>query len=228
MLSDAVQTVARETIEIVGASRTDSGAHAKGQVCHFDTVRPIRPAKWKRAINDLLPRDLAVVGAQWVNKAFHSRFWASDRWYRYRILNGKPDPHRSRYTYHYSQALDHAAMHEAAQLLVGTRDFFAFTQLIEKGTNTVRTVRSIRVREIHDEVWIDVVATAYARGMMRRISGALWEIGRGARNPDSLLALLAQREKDKVHWPTVLPASGLCLMKVNYGRSPREQVRHDP
>ncbi len=217
-LSEAITQVAAEDVEMLGASRTDSGAHARGQVVHFDSTRPILPSKWVRALNDLLPRDLSVVSAQFVHAEFHSRFWAEDRWYRYRIQTGPQDPLRSRFVHWYGRPLDVGLMHEAAQKLVGEHDFLAFTQLIEEWQNTVRTVRSIQVLQVRDEVWIDVVALAYARGMMRRISGALWEIGRGRREPDWLDELLAQRVKNEVHWPTVLPASGLCLMKVRYPR----------
>lgn len=216
-LSGAVREVSREEPEIVGASRTDSGAHAKGQVCHFDTTRPIKPAKWVRALNDLLPRDLKVVSCQLVNRGFHSRFWAQDRWYRYRILTGPPDPERARYTFPFCRPLDADKMNRAAQKLVGEHDFLAFTQLVEVEENTVRTMFKFDVRQVRDEVRIDVVGTAFARGMMRRMSGALWEIGRGMREPEMLDELLRQRVKNEVHWPTVLPASGLTLMKIRYG-----------
>lgn len=177
--------------------------------------------KWIRAVNDLLPRDLAVTGCSWVNKDFHSRFWAIDRWYRYRILTGSKDPERARYTFGHYRELDVALMRESAQKMVGQHDFLAFTQLVDPAENTVRTIFRFDVRQVRDEIWIDVVGSAYARGMMRRMSGALWEIGRGMRRPETLDELLEQREKNKVHWPTVLPASGLTLMKVRYGRSPQ-------
>lgn len=215
-LTETVRQVSGEESEITGASRTDSGAHAKGQVCHFDTTRPITLRNWVRAINDLAPDDLKVVSAQFVGPEFHSRFSATSRWYRYRISVGRPDPLRARYVHGYGRDLDAELMGRAAQTLVGEHDYFAFTQLIEPDEPTKREVFSIRVHRVGDEVWIDVAASAYARGMMRRISGALLEIGRGHRDPASLEVLLAQREKNKVAWPVVLPANGLCLMKVRY------------
>ncbi|MBS1724051.1 MAG: tRNA pseudouridine(38-40) synthase TruA [Armatimonadetes bacterium] len=215
-LTETILQVSGEEVELLGASRTDSGAHARGQVCHFDSTRSIKPLKWVRALNDLLPPDLSVKSCQFVNSEFHSRFSAQDRHYRYRILTGKRDALRARFTHWYGRPLDVALMHDAAQTLVGEHDFFAFTQLVEEEENTVRKVFSLNVRQVRDEVWIDVVATAYARGMMRRISGALWEIGRGMQDPATLEVLLAQTQKGKAHWPTVLPANGLCLMKVRY------------
>lgn len=208
--------MAREPVGLTGASRTDSGAHAKHQVCHFDTTRPIKPDKWIRAVNDLLPSDLTVVSARFVAPDFHSRFSAVDRYYRYRILTGPRDPQRSRFTHWFGRPLDADRMHAAAQRLVGEHNFLAFTQLIEPGQNTVRRIFQFDVKQVRDEVWVEVVATAYARGMMRRMSGALWEIGRGNRPAEWLDELLAQRVKAEVHWPTVLPANGLCLMRIRY------------
>lgn len=224
-LSDTVRAVCDEQVELIGASRTDSGAHAKGQVVHFDTTRRITLRNWIRAINDLAPPDLSVVSARAVAGDFHARFSATSRWYRYRIMTRTRDPLRARYVHQYGRPLDVASMHSAAQALVGEHDFLAFTQLIDPGEPTRRRVDSIQVRQVRDEVWIDVVASAYARGMMRRISGALLEIGRGHRDPSSLAVLLEQTEKGKVPWPVVLPAKGLCLMRVNYGGVPISQAR---
>lgn len=222
-LTEAVRQVSGEDCETIGASRTDSGAHAVGQVCCFDTTRPILPRDWVRSLNAVLPRDLAVVRAGFVRSDFNPRFFALDRSYRYRILVGPRDPSRSRFTFEWGRELDARAMHEAAQALVGRHDFLAFSQLSLPGQNTVRDLRRIVVRQVRDEVWIEVTATAFVRGMMRRISGALWEVGRGKAGRGQIEAWLAMRDKRKVpRWPTVLPAGGLCLMQVRFGRSPRD------
>jgi tRNA pseudouridine38-40 synthase len=222
-LTEAVRQVSGEDCETIGASRTDSGAHAVGQVCCFDTTRPIEPKDWIRSLNAVLPRDLAVQRAGFVPRDFNPRFFALDRTYRYRVLTGPPDPMRSRYTFEWGRPLDARAMHGAAQALVGRNDFLAFSQLSLPGQNTVRDLKRIAVRQVRDEVWIEVTATAFVRGMMRRISGALWEVGRGRIGRAEIEAWLAMRDKRKIRrWPTVLPAGGLCLMQVRYGRSPRD------
>jgi tRNA pseudouridine38-40 synthase len=223
ILTDAVRQVSGEDCEITGASRTDSGAHARGQTCHFDTDNPMPVKNWIRALNDRLPSDLAVQNASKVSSAFHSRFWADRRWYRYQISVGVPDPFRDRFAYFWpGRSLDVRRMEEAAFLLEGQHDFYAFSQLIPPDVNTHRELFSVRVREIGHLVAIDVVGTAFLRGMMRRISGSLLEIGRGAREPQSLLRLLNHRAKEERPWPAVLPAHGLCLMKVIYGRHPQD------
>jgi tRNA pseudouridine38-40 synthase len=223
-LTEAVRQVSGEDCEIYGASRTDSGASALGQVCHFDCGVPVPVERWPRAINQVLPGDVSVLEATEVSADFNSRFWADKRWYRYRIATGTRDPMRARYAYHYSaHGLDVKAMARAARPIVGIHDFLAFSQEVEEGANTVREVHSCTVRRVRDEVWIDVVGSAFVRGMMRRISGALWEVGRGARVASEVEGLLQRRAKAEIDWPTVLPACGLTLMKVYYGRHPHDR-----
>lgn len=222
-LKEAVRQVSGEEIEIAGASRTDSGAHARGQVCHFDTDRPIPPDKWTLALNRVLPLDLTVRRSTWVPDDFHSRFSARDRWYRYRIHAGPRDPERARYVHEEPRSVDVAMMAKAGCLLVGTHDFRAFTEELDPAVhNTVRTLRSVAVTRVHDEVRIDIVGTAFLRGMMRRMAGALLEVGLGRRDADTIPRLLDPSRRNDLTWPVVLPARGLTLMRVTYGRHPRD------
>lgn len=225
-LTEGIRQVSGEENEITGASRTDSGAHAKGQVVHFDTANPMPVEKWPAVVNQLMPPDLSVVESRVVDPEFNSRFWAIDRFYRYRIMTGPRDPHRTRYAFHYGKELNAEAMHKAAQRLQGVHNFLAFSQLLDPRKNTVRTLYSLKVHQYRDEIWIDIVGQAFVRGMMRRMSGALWEIGRGKYEADYIDHLLAQRNKDKITWPPVLPACGLTLMKIRYGRHPSHHRFH--
>lgn len=219
-LKEAVRQVSGEDCEITGASRTDSGAHARGQVCHFDSVADIDPEVWPRAINRVLPAEVRVVSARRVPESFHSRFCARDRWYRYTILIGEPDPFRGRYAHELHRELDLAAMKIGARALVGRHDFRAYTEELDKSTeNTFRDMRSVEVSQVRDEVRIDIVGTAFLRGMMRRMSGALMEVGRGKRKVETVGELLTERGMS-LHRPVVLPAKGLTLMAVRYGRHP--------
>jgi tRNA pseudouridine38-40 synthase len=221
-LTEAIHQVSAEEVEIIGASRTDSGAHAKAQVCHFDSTVDIEPAKWTRILNNVLPDDLAVVSSRAVSPKFHSRFGALDRFYRYRIMTGPRDALRSRYTHQYGRPLNLPAMQEAAKLIVGEHDFLAFTEELDPSVgNTRRLLYSVNVRQMRDELWVDIVGTAFLRGMMRRISGALLEVGRGKRTIDEVGRLLTT-DRDNLQWPVVLPARGLCLMRVRYGRKLRD------
>lgn len=219
-LKDAVRQVSGEDCEIIGASRTDSGAHALGQVCHFDTEVP--QARWVQALNRQLPLDLRVKSAQIVPKEFNSRFSAVDRWYRYRILLEDGDPFRAKTGFWTHHRLNVERMQEAAKLLEGEHDFEAFTEELDDTVeNTVRHLFSVEVNEWHGEIRIEIVGTAFLRGMMRRISGVLLEVGRGKRPVEDVSTLLSERRQD-LTWPVVLPARGLTLMRVRYGRWPRD------
>lgn len=222
-LKDAVRQVSGEDCEIVGASRTDSGAHALGQVCHFNANVVIPPENWLRALNAVLPEDLAIRQALKVGSEFNSRFCANDRWYRYRILSGSRRPLKARFAHSEWRELELAPMQEAARLLVGRHDFALFTANLDPSVeNTVRELFSVEVSQMNGETRIDIVGTAFLRGMMRRISGGLMEVGLGKRAVSSIKELLAQPHNINVQLPVVLPAKGLTLMKVRYGRFPRD------
>lgn len=169
-----------------------------------------------------MPQDLRVLKAQAVSDRFNSRFSAFDRWYRYRILLDRPDPFRLRYAHGTHARLDPEKMQKAAAYLAGKHDFRAFTEELDpRVTNTIRELYSVKVSQSQDEIWIDIVGTAFLRGMMRRMSGALLEVGRGKRPLEEMPMLLSER-RDDLNWPTVLPARGLTLMRVRYGRWPRD------
>jgi tRNA pseudouridine38-40 synthase len=220
-LTEAVRRVSGEETEIVGASRTDSGAHAKGQVCHFDTGVPIKPDRWVTALNKVLPPDVSVLKASPVSESFNSRFCALDRHYRYRFLLETRDPLRARFTFFHWEDLDVEKMEQGSQALVGLHDFRGYTEELDPTVeNTVRRVFKARVSRHRDEVWLDVTATAFLRGMMRRIAGGLFEIGKGARPVSDAAKILTDWKG--MHLPVVLPAGGLTLMEIRYGRSPRD------
>lgn len=222
-LTEAVRQVSGEDIEIVGASRTDSGAHAKGQVAHFDTGVALPVHRWARALNRRLPSDLRVVQVTRVGPDFNSRFCALDRYYRYAIAKSECDPFLLRTSYNQSRNLDVKQMRVGADKLMGTHDFRAFTEELDPSVeNTVRTLHSVKVTETHDLIAIDIVGTAFLRGMMRRMSGCLYEIGTGRRPATDVDGLLDPAKRDQIQGPVVLPAKGLTLVNIRYGRWPKD------
>jgi tRNA pseudouridine38-40 synthase len=181
------------------------------------------PERWAIALYSQLPPDLVVKKSSQVPDNFSSRFHVLDRHYRYRIGMVPRDPLVARYRYDHGRPLDVASMQEAASYLQGDHDFRAFTEELEPHIlNTRRELFKVNVRSVRDEVWVDVVGTAFLRGMMRRMSGALLEVGRGRRPIEEVSRLLDPEERDSIQWPVVLPAHGLCLMQVRYGRHPRD------
>ncbi|MEJ5170244.1 MAG: tRNA pseudouridine(38-40) synthase TruA [Fimbriimonadales bacterium] len=221
-LKDAVRRASGEECEVVGASRTDAGAHARGQVCHFDTGCGIPAERWAEVLNRLLPLDVRVLDSRRVPEEFHSRFCARWRHYRYRILTGAADPFRERWSFRHGRPLDVHAMVFAAERLVGEHDFRAFSEELKGEGNTVRRLFRVNVRPVRDEVVVDVVGTAFVKGMMRRIAGFLLEVGKGQRPPEHAARLLSPAHRDRLTWPVVLPARGLTLLRIGYGRHLRD------
>lgn len=227
-LTEAVRRISGEDCEIVGASRTDSGAHAQGQVCHFDCAVPVPVENWVGALNRVLPTDLKVREARRVAPDFHSRFFALDRTYRYTFFTGAPDPRKNRFAFHLARTPSLTLMRRAARLLVGEHDFKAFTEELDSSVeNTWRTVFWTSVWIRNGDWNLDVRGTAFLKGMMRRIAGFVMEVGLGKRPPEDALRLLDPQARDSLTWPVVLPARGLTLMRVRYGPHPKD-VRLPP
>ena len=110
----------------------------------------------------------------------------------------------------------------AARHLVGSHDFLAFSEEVEPTANAIRELFEVTVKRTGREVWIDITGNAFMRGMMRRISGGLYEVGRGKRSVEDFGRLLDLKHRDQLMWPVVLPAKGLCLLKIKYGRHPKD------
>jgi tRNA pseudouridine38-40 synthase len=213
---------------MVGASRTDSGAHALGQVCHFDSEVPIEPEKWVQAMNRILPLDVSVLKAEHVKPEFNCRFYANGRFYRYRFLLGDRNPLIMRFAHYHWTGLDLEAMQRSAKVLEGVHDFRGYTEELDPSVeNTVRNLRTVRLKAAGNEIWLEVVGTAFLRGMMRRMAGALFEVGRGIRAEGDTARLLTSQWRE-MHLPVVLPARGLTLMAVRYGRNPQDCRRNPP
>lgn len=222
-LKEAVRRISGEECEIVGASRTDAGAHAQAQVCHFDCSVRIPEHGWVRALNDVLDEDISVQSASKVSDKFHARFSARNRFYRYRISNGTRHPIEDRFAHNEWRDLDLERMRTAAEGLLGKRDFRAFTAELQPWIeNTKRELLSIGIESEGRETRIDIVGTAFMRGMMRRIAGGLMEVGLGKRDSDELEALTTEEGMARLDQPVVLPAKGLMLMNVEYGRKLRD------
>lgn len=221
-LTDCIRRVSGEEVELTGGSRTDSGAHAIGQCADFLTAVPIPADKWSSVMNRQLPLDVRILKSDLVSESFNSRFCARSRQYVYRLsVLDKIDPFRSRYVHAVGKHLDMDVMDVACKLLVGTHDFRGFGEQLNGVLNTVRTVLNAHVVVVRDEVRVRIEATAFIRGMMRRIAGGLFEVGVGRRTLESFKSVL-DLCGDEVVLPEVLPARGLTLERIRYGRKIRD------
>jgi tRNA pseudouridine38-40 synthase len=214
-LEKALSFVAAQPVEVTCAGRTDAGVHGRCQVVHFDTDVQRDLRSWVLGTCSNLPPSVAVLWAQPVNDAFHARFSARSRRYRYRILNR---PVRAaldaRYVTWERLPLDAARMHEAAQALVGEHDFTSFRAVSCQAAHARREVLAVSVRREGEQVLIDIEANAFLHHMVRNIVGSLLPIGRGEQPVSWMGELLAGRNRE-VAGPTAL-ASGLTFLGPRY------------
>ena len=215
VVEESLQRLLRQPITLVGASRTDSGVHAKEQVAHFnaDVVIPIE--KLPHALNSRLPEDVQVLAVDPIYPAFDAISDAVSKQYRYRIFNTWRRPLNKRhYVWHCWARLDADRMAGAAGRFAGTHDFAGFAAAAHGRTTTVRTILDCHVQTVHPEVQVVVVGNGFLYNMVRIITGTLVEIGRGRFEPDQIDKVLESGDR-RAAGPT-LPARGLCLEWIKY------------
>ncbi|MFP5341631.1 MAG: tRNA pseudouridine(38-40) synthase TruA [Candidatus Limnocylindria bacterium] len=198
---------------IDGAGRTDAGVHATGQVIAFSYDGRLTAAALGRALEALLPEDVAVRDVRAVPTGFHPRYAARYREYRYTVWNGPRSPLRERTALGVRVPLDTAAMAQVGSVFIGRHDFRAFGA---GDRSTVRTVTSVRVRREGRLVTIDVRADAFLRGQVRRMVAALLEVGLGRQDETAVRAALDA--DGPAFGGASAPAKGLCLRRVAIGR----------
>jgi tRNA pseudouridine38-40 synthase len=214
-LEDAIRVMTQEETQLLGASRTDAGVHATGQVAVFKTMRTISLFGFRRGINTSVPPSIAVRAIEEVHSEFHPRFDASGKHYRYTILNrSPPSPTRRAHTWHRAQTLDLDAMRAAAEVLVGEHDFAAFRAAGCGAATTNRRIDRIEFNRDGDEVTIDVWGNAFLRNMVRILAGSLVDAGQGRLSPAELSRVMDSRDR-RLAGQTA-PAQGLCLVEVFY------------
>lgn len=214
-LQTALSQVADESIDVVCAGRTDAGVHALAQIVHFDTTASRSNRSWVLGANTNLPHDVNVNWATEVSEAFHARFSARSRTYRYRILNRTSRSALERHRAHWAfKPLDHSLMEEAAAFLLGEHDFSAFRAAACQAKSPHRNVQKISVQRRDDWVTIEVQANAFLQHMVRNIAGVLLEIGHGEQPPSWAQTVLAS--KDRRQGGVTAPAQGLYFVHVEY------------
>jgi tRNA pseudouridine38-40 synthase len=216
-LERAIARITAQRVDVIGAGRTDAGVHAEGQVASARIETRLQPLELQRALNAVLPGDLAARSVDRAPERFHARRDAVSKLYRYRIWNGEQrSPLRQRHSLWIRKALDLEAMIQAAAALRGRHDFASFQGAGSSPWSTDRTIRRVALLgESGHEVSIEVEGDGFLRHMVRNLAGTLLEVGRGRRAPDSIPALLAARDR-RLSGPTAA-AWGLTLVRVDYG-----------
>ena len=222
VLESALSEIYKVPIRVIGCSRTDSGVHALGHVSHADVPFFLPPAKLPLAMNAILPRDVSVRWAAYVDKEFHARFSSRGKRYRYRIWNS---PCRSalhaRMTAYVPGPLDISAMQAAASHLVGRHDFSAFCSAgAPPAINPVRTLHAVQVIRPGggSEIEIVVEGESFLYNMVRIIAGTLVYVGQGKISPDDLPAILQSADRRRAG--KTMPPEGLVLERVFYEPDP--------
>ena len=212
VLNRELSRLLQEEIRVIGASRTDSGVHAKGAVAVFDTETRIPPEKISYAVNKSLPEDIRVVGSQEVSPEFHPRKTNCRKTYEYRIRHDAfPMPTERLYTHWVHTALDVDKMREAAAYLVGEHDFKSFCSVHTQAETTIRTIYQLEVEETGAEIRIRVCGNGFLYNMVRIIVGTLVAIGRGQMDIACIAHVLETGNRE-LAGPTA-PAQGLMLMQ---------------
>ena len=214
-LNKALGELLGEQVHVIGASRTDSGVHALGNIAVFDTESLIPADKISYALNQRLPEDIRIQRSEEVASHWHPRRRDSRKTYEYRIYRAEfPMPVKRLYSYFTYRPLDVDRMREAAVFLLGEHDFKSFCQSGSQAENTVRTVYSIDIEEQGAELVIRVCGNGFLYNMVRIIAGTLMEVGQGRRSPESMVALLEARDRSAAG-PTA-PAHGLTLVRYEF------------
>jgi tRNA pseudouridine38-40 synthase len=214
-LEPALGEIAAAPVALTGAGRTDRGVHASGQVAHFDTAAERPDEAWVRGVNALLPKSVAVLWARRVPEAFHARYAARSRTYRYVLLNRAVRPALAANYVGWTHApLDAARMQEAARALLGEHDFSAFRSAECQAKTPVRTLHELRVVRGGERIDFVLRANAFLHHMVRNLVGTLVYVGNGRQPTRWAKEVLDSRDRSLAA-PT-FPAEGLYLESVEY------------
>lgn len=215
-LEDVLATILEAPTTVLGASRTDAGVHALGQVASFRTEKNIPLHNFRRGINGMLPPQIAVRTVEEADDEFHPRFSATGKHYRYLVV-ARPErsPRWRTVAWWRRPVLDRAAMDAAAAALVGEHDFGGFRSIDCTSRTTVRRIDQVAVTEVEPGLLaIDVRGNAFLRNMVRIVAGTLVDVGEGRIPASQIPEILASRDRTRAG--QTAPAFGLTLMEVRY------------
>lgn len=215
VLNQTLSQLLGEEIVVIGASRTDSGVHALGNVAVFDTNTRIPSEKISYALNQRLPEDIKIQHSMDVPDDFHPRHCNCTKTYEYKILNcAHRIPTYRMDTHFVYQSLDINAMQEAANHLVGEYDFKSFCSIHTQVKETVRTIYSIDILKQEPVIMIRIRGNGFLYNMVRIIAGTLIQVGQGVIKPDQFVSI--REAKDRSQAGPTAPAKGLTLVDIQY------------
>jgi tRNA pseudouridine38-40 synthase len=212
-VEEALSRILQAKTEIVGAGRTDSGVHARGQVAHFSTSAAHEPAKLSLGLNALLPEDIAVLRVEEVPEEFHARYSARERRYSYTIAL-QPTALGRHYAWHVKYPLPLEALQKAAEVIVGEHSFMAFCKGSSEVDNFCCTIAEARWTEDGSLLRFHVAGNRFLHGMVRALVGSMVDVARGYRDLSWFQSLLEKELRSEAGMAA--PACGLVLEEVVY------------
>jgi tRNA pseudouridine38-40 synthase len=208
------ELVGRE-IEIIGCSRTDAGVHALEQIANFKVDKQWSESEIKNYLNRYLPQDISITEVTSVPERFHARYNSKAKTYLYKIWNEEhTNPFMRKYSMHVEKKLDIEKMKKAGRFFIGEHDFTAFSNAKSKKKSMVREIYSIDIAEEEGFIQIRVSGNGFLHNMVRKIVGALIEVGLGRIDAEAVLGILETKERNQVN--CLADASGLYLEKVEF------------
>jgi tRNA pseudouridine38-40 synthase len=213
----ALSQVAKRTVRVHGAGRTDAGVHALAQCAHVDLPESrLRPEQWTTALNALLPPQIRVLKCRYVSDRFHARYSAKGKIYRYRIWSGAVlPPLEVGRAWHVAASLDEEILRSSANVFLGTHDFSGFAANRGKpATDTVRTIRSVRVRRSGALLAIEFDGSGFLYKMVRLMVGSLVQCGLGKMDAKTISQWLRFPRVPRSR--SSAPPEGLYLVRVRY------------
>ena len=215
VLNKAISELTGVETAVIGASRTDSGVHAMGNVAVFDTESKIPSEKFSFALNQRLPNDIRIQKSEEVPLEWHPRFCNSTKTYEYKILNRKFDmPTQRLYTHFVYMPLNVEKMKEAAKYIVGEHDFASFCSSGSQVESTVRTVYRLEVDKNDDVISIIISGNGFLYNMVRIIVGTLIKVGLGVYPPEYVKEIIEAKDRNAAG--PKAPACGLMLVNIDY------------
>ena len=215
VLNRTISELVQEDIKVIGASRTDAGVHACGNVAVTDTESRIPGDKFSFALNQRLPEDIRIQESCEVDADFHPRYADTVKTYEYNILNRRFElPSKRLYAAFCYYPMDIERMNQAAAYLVGEHDFKSFCSAGAQVQTTVRTIYAVNVTKEDDMVHIRITGNGFLYNMVRIIAGTLMQVGTGLMEPEQVKGILEARDRSKAG-PTAV-AKGLTLVEIRY------------
>lgn len=219
LIENAIATILRSPVNVIGSGRTDAGVHALAQTAHFKTAMEISPYRFLKSLNGLLPLDIRVLSIEAVDLSFHSQYNATSKIYHYHLYLDKiQNPFQRLYSYHLFEKIDLALLQEGTRLFLGTHDFTSFANEPHRGTaarDAVRTLYRLDMIKESGGIRLEFEGDGFLYKMVRNIVGILVEVSAGKRELSEIPAIFAA--KDRRFAGRAVPPHGLFLVEVKYG-----------